>query len=514
MNKRNRSVQAPSAHSARRIASILGNTFNLLFVIAFIGVLFYFLGIQSWLGTANQLSIHICISFACGGMLMMAIYNSALRLFSRREKAALYFSLFCLGQSVRFFFIPGSVGEVLFPSLHPVLILCLRSIPYTLAILGVILFAYEIFGESRSKAVKYAVIIAVIAVNLVFLIFGLHDTVWRAMLGMPVGIFININCVYVIARSPLLKKDRLSVLYLIGYLLYFISFTLVMSNYSEAPVIAVPFNFLFAVIHAVLLSSRFARAIEEVEQANVRLEDRVAERTMELSEANANLAASEQNIRDMARAVSHEVRTPLTVMSTYAQLAIEQLNRGHVDEQTLLGLVAISEEAQRLAELSSNALSPKGEKETVVNLAEIAGQLARLLQPVAEKNQQELVVTLEKALLTYGNAGEITQVLWNLIDNALKYSGEGSIEIEGNLNDEHAYIIVADYGCGINPDLMPRVLERGVTDGKGQGLGLAISHEIVERHGGNLLIESEPGLGTKATMLLPVYRRKVGEEYE
>ena len=491
----------------KRVGNIFGNIFNLMFMIAFIGLLFYCLGIQPMRGAANMQNIYICISLACGGMLMMAIYNSALRLFTRREKAAHYFSLFCVGQSIRFFFMPGSIGAEFFPGLHPAFVLFgLRYIPYCIAVIGLLLFIYEIYGEGRSLKLKYTVISAIIAVNLIIPLAGLDFSVWRAILGLPVGVLVNGTFLYVLIKSPLLKKDRLSMLYLCGFIMYIFSWVTTITATDTGPLIAVAFNFVFAVIHAILLSNRFARAIEDVERANIVLEDRVAERTLELREANESLAASEQNVRDMARNVSHEVRTPLTVMSTYAQLAVEQLRKGQMDAGTLAGLASISEEAQRLAEHASAVLSPKGRAEKPVDIAEIAGQLARLFGPAAQKNQQELNVTLEKSLLAFGNAGEITQVLWNLIDNAMKHSGSGSIEIEGNLNDEYVYIIVADYGGGIPAEIMPRIFERGVSGSDGQGLGLAISKEIVSNHGGRLLIESEPGLGTKATMLLPVYR--------
>jgi signal transduction histidine kinase len=407
---------------------------------------------------------------------------------------------------------PGSIGSELFGSLHPQFVsLVLRFIPYSIAVICLLLFIYEIYGEGRSKKIKYVAIAVTITVNSILSLAGLESTIWRAIIGLPAALLVNGIFLYVLIRSPLLKTDRLSILYLCGFILYIFSGIITVTSINSGPILAVAFNFVFAVIHAILLSNRFARAIRDVEEANLALEDRVAERTLMLSEANESLAASEKNVREMVRNVSHELRTPLTVMSTYAQLAVEQLRKGQMDEQTLEGLAAISAEAQRLAELASNTLAPSGETERLVDIAEIASQLARLLELTATKNQQELNVSLEQSLLTFGNAGEITQVLWNLIDNALKYAGSSSIEIEGNQNDEYVYVIVADYGGGIDPELMPKIFERGVTGGRGQGLGLAISNEIVSRHGGRLILESEVGLGTQVTMLLPAYRPKGGE---
>ena len=94
----------------KHILHALEIVFYTVFGMAFLGALFYFLAIQPMLGEADQTAIWVCICLACGGMLMMAIYNLSLRFFTRREKAALYFAIFCLGQSLRFFFMPGSIG--------------------------------------------------------------------------------------------------------------------------------------------------------------------------------------------------------------------------------------------------------------------------------------------------------------------------------------------------------------------------------------------------------------------
>ncbi len=221
---------------------------------------------------------------------------------------------------------------------------------------------------------------------------------------------------------------------------------------------------------------------------------------------NALLAREAKVREEMVRTFSHEVRTPLTVISTYAQLAVRQIRQGNLDEQTIDGLDAVYAEAQRIADLAAGALSPRGKDDEVIDLAAIARQLARLYAPVASTAGRALTVNLARKLPARGNAGEIAQVISNLLDNAVKHGKFGGIDLDGNMNDEFVYVIVTDYGAGIPPALLPGVLTRGVSGGVGLGLGLAIADDIARKHGGRLLIESEVGLGTVATLLLPASR--------
>jgi len=244
----------------KRVLHILEIVFYIVFAAAFIGLLFFFLGIQPMLGNANQMNIWICICIVCGGMLMMAIYNLSLRFITRREKAALCFAIFCIGQSVRFFFMPGSIGWQLFPGLPEFLVIIgLRQIPYAISLVGLILFVYTVFGEGRSAKIKYALIAMSASVSLSITLLGLDNTIWRAILGLPVVAVYATVCIAVIVKSHEYRKNRLSVLYLFGFIMFIVSGFFTATAYTAAPYIAVAFNFVFAVIHSVLLSDRLVK---------------------------------------------------------------------------------------------------------------------------------------------------------------------------------------------------------------------------------------------------------------
>ena len=284
-----------------RTLRILETVFYSIFAVAIIGLLFYFLGIQPLRGEANQTNIWICICLVCGGLLTMAVYNLSLRFFIRREKAALYFAVFCVGQTLRFFFMPGSIGWQLFPGLpEQFAILILRQIPYSISLAGLILFVYEIFGEGRSIKIKRMLITVTVSLSFAITAFGFDHTVWRAILGLPLVVMYATACIVVIVKSPEFHKNRLSVLYLIGFILFAVSGFFASTAIVAAPYIVVAFNFVFAVIHSILLSDRFAKikmALDETKQ-------------------KADMLAAKT---DFYHHMAHDLLTPLTVVSTNVQ---------------------------------------------------------------------------------------------------------------------------------------------------------------------------------------------------
>ncbi|HZS11028.1 MAG TPA: ATP-binding protein, partial [Nitrospirales bacterium] len=108
------------------------------------------------------------------------------------------------------------------------------------------------------------------------------------------------------------------------------------------------------------------------------------------------------------------------------------------------------------------------------------------------------------------DAHMIEQVLMNLVLNAVQaMKGGGTIRVRTRLVDDRCAIEVEDTGCGIPPNLLPRIFDPFFTTkgtGEGTGLGLSVSLGIVERHGGELLVESEVGRGSTFTVLLPLVR--------
>ena len=233
----------------------------------------------------------------------------------------------------------------------------------------------------------------------------------------------------------------------------------------------------------------------------------------ELVEARKKAEEYAKMKSELFAAMSHEMRTPLTVMSAYAQFAVEQIRDSEVNEQTLADLSTISEEAKRLAEMADGTIkvllsaTEPGEKEersiTPVNICDLAKRLTHLLKPFAMKKGKNLTITIKDELpVIHGDADELTQLLWNILQNAIAHSGS-VIELAVHADDAGVAISVKDDGEGIKSELLPRIFERGVRDDKnGSGIGLSICRDIAQRHGGDITVQSEPGAGTCVSVTL------------
>jgi len=242
-------------------------------------------------------------------------------------------------------------------------------------------------------------------------------------------------------------------------------------------------------------------------RAVVVLSDRSRERAVERMRA------------DFVANVSHELRTPLASLIGF----IDTLRGPAADDppaqQRFLGIMG--EQAARMNRLIDDLLSlsrieliehqaPSG----TVELRELAGRLAAGFEPRLKARSVTLDLRLAERLPPVtGDADQITQVLQNLLDNAVKYGREGGtvrLELAAAPGRPGVVVMVADQGAGIPREHLPRLTERfyRVDTGRsraagGTGLGLAIVKHIVNRHRGQLTIESEEGIGTTVTVWLP-----------
>ena len=226
------------------------------------------------------------------------------------------------------------------------------------------------------------------------------------------------------------------------------------------------------------------------------------------------LEASRKRAEELARmngelfaAMSHEMRTPLTVMSAYAQFAVEQIKESGANEQTFDDLEMISNEAKRLSKMADGTLKVllsttetcehDGREITAVDVGDLAKRLVLLMQPVAARKGQELSVCLAENIPEIrADLGELTQLLWNILQNALTHS-QSYIRLSVAAEDNGVTVKVEDDGKGIEPELLPHVFEWGVSGNEdGTGVGLSICRDVVQRHNGDISVESEVGKGT------------------
>lgn len=219
--------------------------------------------------------------------------------------------------------------------------------------------------------------------------------------------------------------------------------------------------------------------------------------------------------RDFVANVSHEIRTPLTVLSGFvdsmASLPLSEAERRRV-------LVLMAQQAQRMQSLVADLLTlaqlegsprPTGDRWTPLQalIAQIE-QDARALSA----GRHRVLVEPAPAVLVAGNDGELMSAVSNLVSNAIRYTPEGGeVGVRAHArSDGGLEIAVSDSGIGIAREHLPRLTERFYrVDGSrsrdtgGTGLGLSIVKHIVQRHGGSLDIQSEPGKGSVFRILMP-----------
>jgi PAS domain S-box-containing protein len=214
--------------------------------------------------------------------------------------------------------------------------------------------------------------------------------------------------------------------------------------------------------------------------------------------------------------VSHELRTPLATIKGYSTLLLnyeprllaeEKRNYLESIDSTTDALTNLVSQLLDVSHLKAGILKLHKEPSDILKLLEVTISEARLRSP-----EHEIVNKLETWLPKINiDVSRIKQVLENLIDNACKYSEEGTqIVISTRRNGKKLIVSVADQGIGIAEDdiekvftLMYRTAQVSSTNKPGLGLGLAICREIIESHGGQIWVESQPGKGSTFYFSLP-----------
>ncbi len=220
---------------------------------------------------------------------------------------------------------------------------------------------------------------------------------------------------------------------------------------------------------------------------------------------------------DFVSTVSHEFKSPLTSIRQIA----EMLHAGRVpsEERRQRYYDVLLEQSERLSLLTENILSfakmEEGKRKFIFERVELTHVLRNIVSTTQDrlgnvgiKIETEIEETLPPIM---ADGAAITQAVNNLIDNAVKYSGESKKVILRAFNEERSVVIqVMDFGLGIRKEEMDKIFDRFYRGGdelrrtvKGSGLGLTLVKQIVEAHRGSIQVESEPGKGSVFTVKLP-----------
>lgn len=243
------------------------------------------------------------------------------------------------------------------------------------------------------------------------------------------------------------------------------------------------------------------------------LEKTVAERTEELRSAQQLLIRSEKlaSVGRLAAGIAHEINNPLQPILINLELLAEDIHANQPInprdiEDTLISAQRISRIVERLLQFTRKRTDETPPME-IVKLHEVVDSVLTLSQKSLQRDNVSFTLNFDQDVSIYGNRDQLEQVVLNLLLNARAaiLSG-GNVSISIFTEEDKAILLVEDNGSGIPHDLLEQIFEPFVTTKEtGTGLGLFISHEIMENHSGTISVESEEGVGSKFKLAFPLY---------
>jgi PAS domain S-box-containing protein len=242
-----------------------------------------------------------------------------------------------------------------------------------------------------------------------------------------------------------------------------------------------------------------------VTRMNAELEERVGERTTQLQNQAAELHAANTELQSFSYSVSHDLRGPLRAITGFAAILAEAC-ADHVPEQANHYAARITQNAETLTNMVNALLSMSATQQSAISSQQLdLTELARTVWDELTIDLQGRSVQFELQPLPPGRGDPylVRQVLTNLFENALKYSGKRehtTIEVGSRTTPDCTVYFVRDNGAGFDMESSDRLFKafqrlHNTEDFQGTGIGLALVHRIISRHGGQIWAEGEPDQG-------------------
>jgi signal transduction histidine kinase/response regulator of citrate/malate metabolism len=265
---------------------------------------------------------------------------------------------------------------------------------------------------------------------------------------------------------------------------------------------------------------------QQLHEANTQLEDRVAQRTRALMQANRRLSAQWLRLQrangfknEILGTVAHDLKNPLGVILGRTEMLTELIGAGSSKESVTAQVEHIRDATKRLTSMVDHLISDAmadafdiSIRREPVDIAGLVSEVVDANQPLAVNKQQTITVSAPPNFVTMCDADRIREAIDNLVSNAIKYSPiGGKITVLVSHEQNTTVIRIADEGAGLSPEDLGRLFGRfqrlsaKPTAGESStGLGLSIVKRIIDMHGGQVTANSAgPGQGSTFTVILP-----------
>ena len=293
---------------------------------------------------------------------------------------------------------------------------------------------------------------------------------------------------------------------------------------------------IIVVLFSLAFSSTFSRRLKKImtsmriiqngdysHKVNMGGNDELTILGAEFNDLTERLSTSEQKRRRFVSDASHELKTPLASI----KLLSDSILQNDMDLDTVREFVGdIGNEAERLNRMTAKLLSltkvdsQDTSESEIIYISPTVKRVTRMLTPVAQQANISIVLQLEEDCPILILEDDLYQVIFNLMENGIKYNlPGGKLTVTLRQEDDNAILTVSDSGLGIPEDAISHIFERFYRVDKarsrasgGSGLGLAIVRAIVQRNRGEIHVESTVGQGTTFTVLFPVFETEVDKE--
>ena len=224
------------------------------------------------------------------------------------------------------------------------------------------------------------------------------------------------------------------------------------------------------------------------------------------------IGETERMKNEFISTVSHELRTPLTAIKGWGETIKLAQND---DELVNKGLDVIVKETERLSDLVEELLDfsrmESGKlslKKTHIDIVKELTEVLEVFESRSTREGIELNVDIPfKSIIINGDKNRLKQSFVNIIDNSFKYTSKGGfVNVGLRVNNSCVLISINDNGCGISKHDLPKIRQKfykANNSARGSGIGLAVTDEIIKLHNGEMIIESEIGIGTTVSIILP-----------